>query len=181
VLGVPASPGAVGWLLIALGVLVIAVGVGRARGVLATADRSSAAAVVALLVAIGSAPYIVWRIVEDLRYTTALGTYDATFAGPVQAYLPGYLLDGATRLIPPGSTYATVVSPTVPWAPARTGFGPLAMNVLFPRRGVADPRVAAFVVSWGVAPRRVTSPKRIWVLRKASGAAPAILVAQVKH
>ena len=148
---------------------------------LTTADRSSAAAVVALIVAIGAAPYIVWRIVEDLRYTTALGTYDATFAGPVQAYLPGYLLDGAARLIPTGSTYATVVSPTVPWAPARTGFGPLAMNVLFPRRAVADPRVAAFVVSWGVAPRQVTTPERIWVLRKASGAAPAIFVARVKH
>ena len=180
-LGVPASPGAVGWLLIALGFLAIVVGLGRARRTLANADRSTAAGIVALIVATGSAPYIVWRIVEDLRYTTALSTYNAEFAGPVQAYLPGYLLDGATRLIPPASTYATVVSPKVPWPPARSGFGPLAMNVLFPRRAVADPRIADYVVTWGVAPGQVTTPRRTWVLRRASGMTPAVFVAQVKH
>jgi hypothetical protein len=180
VLGVPASQGAVGGLLIALGVLAIVFGLGRARRAITSADLSTAAGIVALIVAIGSAPYIVWRIVEDLRYTTRLSTYDATFAGPVQAYLPGYLLDGATRLIPPAATYATVVSPKVPWAPARTGFGPFAMNILFPRRAVADPRIADFVVTWGIAPGRVTTAQRIWVLPRSS-ATPTVFVAQVKH
>jgi len=181
VLGVPASPGAVGWLLIAFGVVAIGVALARARRALYRTDLSSAAAVISLIVAIGSAPYIVWRIAEDLRYTTKLGAYDATFAGPVQAYLPGYLLDGASRLIPASSTYATVVSSKVPWAPARTGFGPLAMDILFPRRAVAEPRTADFIVTWGIAPNRVTSTRRTWVLRKASGTVPAIYVARVDH
>lgn len=180
-LGVPASPGAVGWLLIALGGVVIVVGLGLARRALGRADLPAAASTLALIVAVGSAPYIVWRIVEDLRHTTQLGAYDAKFAGPVQAYLPGYLLDGAPRLIPPSATYATVVSPTVPWAPARVGFGPFAMQILFPRRAVSDPRAADFLVSWGVAPGRVTSTSRIWVLHRASPATPLVYVARVSR
>ena len=35
--------------------------------------------------------------------------YAARNAGPMQAYLPGYLADGAAKAIPPGATWATAV------------------------------------------------------------------------
>ena len=177
-LGVPASPGALGWALIAIGLVLAVAAVVRFRGALRRQVPSVAAALVALIIVAAATPYIVWRIVEDLRYTTTLHGYDRAAAGPVQAFLPGYLLDGASRLIPPTATYATVVSPNVPWAPARNGFGPLAMQSLFPRRSVAEIRDADYVVAWGVQPRTVVPVRQVWTLRKAFGQSPTIYVAR---
>ncbi len=180
-LGAPASPGAVGWALIAFGLVAAVAVLVRARGAIGRLSPSAAAAIVALIVVAGATPYVVWRIVEDLRYTTTLHGYDAESAGPVQAFLPGYLLDGATRLIPPAATYATVVSPRVPWAPARSAFGSLTMESLFPRRSVANARAADYLVAWGVRPGSVAPVRKVWTLRKAFGQSPAIYVARIEH
>jgi hypothetical protein len=181
VLGAPASPGAVGWALIAVGfVLGVAVLV-RYRGALRRHVPAGAAAIVALIAVAAAMPYVVWRIVEDLRYTTTLHGYDRAAAGPVQAYLPGYLVDGASRLIPPTATFATAVSPSVPWAPARGTFGTLAMESLFPRRSVANARDADYLVTWGVPPATVVHVERVWTLRKAFGQSPTVYVARIRH
>jgi hypothetical protein len=181
VLGVPASPGAAGWALIAIGIILAVAALVRFRGAIRRQVPSVAAALVTLVVVGAATPYVIWRIVEDLRYTTTLHGYDRAAAGPVQAYLPGYLLDGASRLIPPSATYATVVSPSVPWAPARNGFAPLAMQSLFPRRSVADIRDADYVVAWGVQPRAVVPVQQVWTLRKAFGQSPTIYVARIRR
>ena len=180
-LGAPASPGAVGWARIAIGLVVAVAALVRFRGALRRQAPSAAAALVTLIVIAAATPFVVWRVVEDLRYTTTLHGYDRAAAGPVQAFLPGYLLDGASRLIPPTATYTTVVSPSVPWAPARAGFGPLAMQSLFPRRSVADTRDADYLVAWGVQPRTVVPVQRVWTLRKAFGRSPTIYVARIRR
>jgi len=181
VLGAPGSPSAVGWALIAIGLVLAVAALVRFRGAIRRQAPSVAAALVVLVVIAAATPYVVWRVVEDLRYTTTLHGYDRAAAGPVQAYLPGYLLDGASRLIPPAATFATVVSPRVPWASARSGFGPLAMQSLFPRRSVANARDADYVVAWGVQPRTVVPVQRVWTLRKAFGQYPTIYVARTRR
>ena len=180
-LGAPGSPGAVGWALIALGLVLAVAAIVRFRGAIRSQVLSVGAALVALIVVGAATPYIVWRIVEDLRLTTTMHGYDRAAAGPVQAYLPGYLVDGASLLIPPTATYATVVSPSVPWAPARVGFAPLAMESLFPRRSVENARDADYVVAWGVRPATIAPVQRVWTLRKAFGQSPTIYVARIRH
>ena len=60
-------------------------------------------------IVIARSPYLAWRVVQDLRVTTAMTSYDRSVAGPVQAYLQPYLLDPVRGIIPAEATYATVV------------------------------------------------------------------------
>jgi hypothetical protein len=179
VLGVPASPGTVGWLLLAFGSVGAVVAVFALRRRVAVAPAATAAALVALVVAVAALPFVVWRFVEDLRVTTRLDGYGAEEAGPVQAYLPGYLVNGARRVIPVDATFATAVSQRIPWAPARAAFPSLTMQTLFPGVSVEDPGAADYVVSWGVRPAVVTPVIRTWIVRARAGAYPAVYVGQV--
>lgn len=178
-LGVPASPGATGWALIAAGLLLAGSIVWLARDHVRRSPIHVAAALAALALTAGIIPYLVWRIGEDLRYTSRLDSYTAANAGPIQAYLPGYLLDSVAHFVPPSATYATVVSPRVPWAPARVGFPALAKQALFPRRSVAAPASADYVVSWGVDPRRIAPVSKVWVARPAFASNPTVFVGKV--
>ena len=128
-----------------------------------------------------AAPYVAWRFGEDLRVTTRMHGYDDTAAGPVQAYLPGYLVDGAVRYIPQGATFATAVGSGIPWTAARAAFPSLALNTLFPRVSVADPRRADYVVTWGIQPGRVAPVSRVWVARPKVGAYDAVYVGKVER
>jgi len=180
-LGIPAAPGAAGWALLALGVIAFVVALVSLRRRIAAAPRPAGAAAVALALTVAAVPYVAWRFVEDLRVTTKLDTYGATAAGPVQAYLPGYLVDGAQRHIPLGATFATAVSPLLPWQPARAAFPSLAMQTLFPRVSVDDARSADYVVTWGIAPARVAPVARVWVVRARAGEYPAVYVGRVRR
>src|SRR5436190_3785953 len=131
-LGVPGSPGAVGWALLLAGLLAAAASGYRFRARLPR-EPIAAAAAVSLLVTAGAAPFLAWRIVDDLRYTTKLTPYDRSVAGPVQAYLQPYLLDRVPLLIPAGDTYATAVGDSVRYYAARKAFPALALQTLFPR------------------------------------------------
>jgi hypothetical protein len=180
-LGIPAAPGAAGWALLALGVVVFVGVLGLLRRRIAAAPRPEGAAAVALALTVAAVPYVVWRFVEDLRVTTKLDTYGATAAGPIQAYLPGYLVDGAQRRIPLAATFATAVSPRIPWQPARAAFPSLAMQTLFPRVSVDDLRSADYVVTWGIPPARVAPVARVWVVRARAGEYPAVYVGKVRR
>jgi hypothetical protein len=180
-LGIPAAPGAAGWALLALGAVAFVVALVFLRQRIAHAPRPAGAATVALALTVAAAPYVAWRFVEDLRVTTKLDTYGATAAGPIQAYLPGYLVDGAQRRIPPGATFATAVSAAVPWQPARAAFPSLALQTLFPRASVADARSADYVVTWGIAPALVAPVSNTWVVRPRAGEYPAVYVGRVRR
>jgi hypothetical protein len=180
-LGVPASPDAVGYALLALGI--------AASGAVAAVlwrgerdrDRVRTLLAAGLLATVGAAPFLAWRIVEDVRYTRRLdaSTYDG--AGPVQAFLQPYLLDRVPALIPRGATYAAVTGGAVPYPTAREAFPSLAHETLFPRISVSDPRRADYVVAWGVDPQSVAPVRRVVVARRAAGAYPALRVAEVRR
>ncbi len=178
-LGVPSSPGAAGLAALVLGVLAVGVVALRLRSRWPTDLIERLAAAVAVVV-VAAAPYLVWRVVSDLRTTTAMTPYDRGVAGPVQAYLQPYLLDPVKRLLGPTDTYATVVGAGVPYAPARQAFPSLALQVLFPRVSTA-PRRARWIVAWGADPRSVAKVGKVIVARPAVGAYPALLVARVRR
>lgn len=178
-LGVPSSPGVVGYLLLLLGALAAIVAIFALRRWLRATESMQTSAAIALIVCVAALPYVAWRFVEDLRVTTKLHGYDAAAAGPVQAYLPGYLVEGASRLIPRDATFATVVGPSIPWHAARLAFPALAMETLFPRVSVADPRHADYLVTWGMRPSAVAPVTQTWVARPRVGAYAAIYVGKV--
>jgi hypothetical protein len=178
-LGVPGSPGAVGWALLLGGVLAaVAAGYRLRRRLLD--EPIAAAAALSLLLTAGAAPFLAWRIVDDLRYTTQLTAYDRSVAGPVQAYLQPYLLDRVPSLIPVGDTYATAVGPSVPYYAARKAFAALALQTLFPRISTRPDR-AEWIVSWGVSPSAVMPVSRVVVARPASKLYPALYVGKVRR
>lgn len=180
-LGVPSSPGFLGWALLLSGVGVGALLCALLRRHIRAAPLPAAAASVCLAFTAAALPYVAWRFAEDLRVTTKLAGYDAAAAGPIQAYLPGYLVDGAPRLIPRTATYATAVGPSIPWAAARAAFPSLALQTLFPRRSVAEPRKANYVLTWGIQPARVAPVDRVWVIRPRLGDYAAIRIGRVRR
>ena len=179
-LGLPSSPGALGYALLLLGlagaaVLVVVLLRGRARTPMLVACGVCAVAT------LGPAPFFVWRLVEDMRYTTSLNSSDYDGAGPIQAFLQPYLLDTVPALIPRGDTYMTAVGDGVPYDAARKAFPSLALQTLFPRISVSSARDADWIVAWGIDPRSVAPVGRVVVARPRSGAYPALLVAQVRR
>ncbi|MGH3002127.1 MAG: hypothetical protein ACRDM1_05595 [Gaiellaceae bacterium] len=178
-LGVPSQPGAAGYAVLLLGfAAVIALAFVWRRRRPRDAVGGIAACACAIVVAV--APYVIWRIVEDLRVTTAMSAYDRSVSGPVQAYLQPYLLDPVRGIIPPHATYATAVGTGVPYDTARRAFPSLALETLFPRIS-KPPREAQWIVAWGTAPGSVAPVGRVIVARRASGAYPALLVARVRR
>lgn len=180
-LGVPSSPGALGSALLALGVLIVVIAAWRLRRRWSALDRTAAAAELCLLVTVAAAPYVCWRFAEDLRVTTRLDPYERAAAGPIQAYLPGYLVDGAVPHVPAGATIAAVASPRVPWSAARAAFPSLVFETLFPRRTVARPADADYVITWGVRPGAVAPVSRVWVARPRVGDYLAVYVGRVRR
>lgn len=180
-LGVPSTTGALGWALLGLGGLAFLVGAWRLRLKRPPRDATTVAAHVCLLVTLAAAPYVCWRFVEDLRVTTRLDPYERAAAGPIQAYLPGYLVDGAVAHVPLEATVAAVASPRVPWAPARKAFPALVLETLFPRRTVAHPRNADYIITWGVKPQAVAPVSRVWTARPRVGDYPAVYVGKVRR
>ena len=134
-----------------------------------------------LILTIAAVPYVLWRFADDLRVTTKLHGYDAQAAGPVQAFLPGYLVDGAQRFIPRDATFATAVGSGIPWSSARAAFPSLARETLFPRRSVADPASADYIVSWGIRPGRIAPVSRSWVARARAVEYAAVYVGRVRR
>lgn len=179
-LGTPDSPGLVGGALLVVGLVAAAVCgaiVWRRRG----GSRVDAVLLVCFALTLGAAPFLAWRVVEDLRLTTGLDDYTRSGAGPIQAYLQPYLLDRAARIVPPGATYATVTGDAVPYAAARKAFPALAFQALFPRVSIREPRRAEWIVAWGTDPRRLAPVTRVIVARPASGPYPAVRVAEVRR
>lgn len=139
------------------------------------------AATLTLLCTAATIPVAVERIVTDLRVTTRMGAYNASVAGPVQAYLQPYLLDRVEQLLPKGASYVAIAGPGVTEPTARLAFPGLALDTLFPRLSVADPRTADWIVAWGANPRAFAPVSKVIVARRAEGSIPAVLVAKVLH
>jgi hypothetical protein len=118
---------------------------------------------IAVIASLVSSPLLAWRVVKDLQYTTNLDPYERASAGPIQAYLPGYLVDRARTVVPPDGTWATRTG-TVSNSIAQAAFSPLALVTLFPRVS-ADPAEAGWILTLGEQPRAVAPVSRTLLLR----------------
>jgi hypothetical protein len=179
VLGVPAASALTLAALFLVGlVLAVSLCVVLRRSWPATLEeRAVAVAVLALVV---SAPYIAWRVVEDVRYTTKLDAYQRQSAGPIQAFLPGYLVQRAAAIVPPSGTYSTLVGPSAANAIARKAFPSLVMVSLFPRRS-APPSEAGWIIVWGVPRDRAARLGRVYVVQPALGPLPPVYAVRVRR
>ena len=155
--GVPAAAAATTAALFLAGILAVAVGLFLARGRLhrlGVAERIVVAATAASLVAV---PWIGWRFVEDLRTTTTLDPYERANMGPIQAYLPGYLVQN----VHVRGTWTTDIGPQ-PNEIARQAFPSLVLVKLFPQLSAAPDR-ADWALRFGydaAHPYRVTVRRR---------------------
>jgi hypothetical protein len=172
------SPSLLVLVVLAVGGLVLLALVWAALGRPRPRRNVDLAFALACAVATAAVPYLVWRVVDDVRYTTALDPYERSAAGPIQAFLPGYLLDGADRLLPPDATYATSVGAGISSATARKAFPALATSSLFPRRS-APPDEAQWLVAWGVDRAKLRRLGAVSVVRAAEGSLPAVLVVRI--
>jgi hypothetical protein len=179
-IGVPAASAATTALLFLVGIAAVVVGVfllrRRAAG-LTTEGRVVAAVLALSLVAV---PWLAWRFAEDVSTTTGYDSYQRASAGPIQAYLPGYLVDGARSRIPAGATWSAAVGPGAGNAVARKAFPALVLTTLFPRVS-APAQTASWLVAWGVDPRRVARVSRVEVAHPRQGTLPPVLVAKARR
>jgi hypothetical protein len=138
-------------------------------------------AAAALATAVGLAPFTAWRVAQDIRYTSGISRPVAERIGAYENYLDGSAFDDIAAAIPPGETYYATASDRIEPERAREAFPYWASTALLPRRAVARPDEARWLVTWGVHPgrlgvavadvRRVRGPKHgfppTWVARVA--------------
>jgi hypothetical protein len=121
---------------------------GRATGLIAAA---------ALAGGVAAAPVTAWRIVEAVRYSTSLPAPVARDWPDYHNYLEPKVYQELRRVIAAGETYAVAVAPDIEPLAARAAFTGWPLATLLPRRAVADPREADWLVTWGVDPRTLSS------------------------
>lgn len=178
--GLPQHPGAVGLAVLALGLVVGALYGLRARRRVSGAfvGQPSVAWVVVLLVAvgIGTAPFIAWRIVEDIRYTSSIDAWLVPRYGVSVYEVHPEIFDNAAARIPAGDTYYVISDPGLDRT-SRAAFRQWALGYLLPRVAVADPGDAQWILTLGVRPASIGGPiERTWVLKgSVNGLPPAYL------
>jgi hypothetical protein len=175
-IGVPAASAATTLLLFVVGALVVGAGlfVLRRRLTALPAEARLVAAAVAL--SLVAAPWVAWRFVEDVRTTTRYDAYERSNAGPIQAYLPGYLVDGA-RSIPARATWAAIVGPSGANPVAQKAFPALVLTTLFPRVS-APPARAEWIVGFGADPRSAGARGPVRVVHAPQAGLPSVLLAR---
>lgn len=157
-LNLPAEPGTVGVVLLALGALVallvfapllerVGAEVGGRRG-----ERAPSWLVAgALAVTVAGAPFGLWRVVEDIRKTAPITPEHARYVGAETKRIDGELVESVAALIPRNATYGVVVSEGA-YAAIREGLPYWLGYALLPRRQARDARGAEWIVAWGGTP-----------------------------
>ena len=106
---------------------------------------------VAFVSAIGTAPFLSWRIVQDLRYTISISQDVAERIGAYEGNLSGGIFDVVLETIPAHETYYVAAG----GGPGSGDFAAWAHTVLLPRIAVDDPAKADWILTLGVDPRSV--------------------------
>lgn len=144
----------------------------------AVAGSKAIAAVTLVLIAttLGAAPFVGWRIVEDIRYTSGLDPWLAPRYGISVYGVHPEIFDNAVRRIPVGDTYYMVTATPINDV-AQRAFEEWALGYLLPRMAVTDPANAGWIVTFGVDPRSVGPPiAKTWLLKgPVNGLPPAYL------
>ena len=103
---------------------------------------------------LGSVPFLAWRVVEDIRYTSGLDPWLVPRYGVSVYRVHPEIFDNAARHIPPGDTYYLAASPKLDGR-TQDAFHQWALGYLLPRVAVADPDAAQWILTLGVDPAKV--------------------------
>jgi hypothetical protein len=121
-------------------------------------------------------PYIAWRIVEDVRYTSALNSWIADRYGVSVAQVHPAIFDAAAAHMPLHARYYLATAPTVD-STRRQAFEQWAAGWLLPRVATSTPAQADWILTLGIKPStvgpRLQHSWRIWPA--VNGAPPAYL------
>jgi hypothetical protein len=165
-IALPSEPGVAGLAVLAGG-LVLGAALGwrawrRLRLLLLEQGRPGrlAAVLLALTFAVSAstAPYYAWRIVQDLRYTTRLSRDVAERIGAFESFLDARAFDVLRERIPADDSFYVRAKENLELAPATFAFRAWALASLLPRRAVADPWRANWLVTLGIDPRTLGVP-----------------------
>jgi hypothetical protein len=171
--GVPQNPNAVGLAAIVLGLVLGAVFLLRARR-----TQSLVSLTVATL-ALAAFPYVAWRVVEDIRYTSNLDSWLANRYGVSVFRVHPAIFDNAETHMTRDARYYLVSSPKLD-ATRRAAFAQWAAGWMLPRVAVASPGRADFVLALGVDPRSVGVPiSHVWRVMPALQGTPAAYLGEV--
>lgn len=181
--GLPQSPGAVGFAILLIGLACGAIFAWLIRRRVAEAvDGVRGVAAIALLLtatSLGAAPFVVWRIVEDIRYTSGIDPWLAPRYGVSVSGVHPEIFDNAVKHIPPGDTYFLATKPGIPYG-ARAGFRQWALGYLLPRVAVGQPERARWILTLGVNPSSVGPPVvKVWQLKESVNGLPPAYLGQV--
>ena len=103
----------------------------------------------ALATALAGAPYLCWRIVQDVRYTRGISEFVAERIGAYEYDLEGSAFDRLAARLPEQTTYFVDPGHTT----GSGNFAEWARTALLPRIPVGTPQAAQWVVTLGVDPR----------------------------
>ena len=183
--GLPQSPGAVGFAILLAGLIGGALFAWLIRGrVLAAVEGvRGVAAIVLVLTAttLGASPFIVWRVVKDISYTSGVDPWLKPRYGVSVSGVHPEIFDNAAARIPPHGTYYLAVAPSVDYG-ARASFRQWALGYLLPRIAVSQPDRAEWIVTLGVDPARVgPHVTKVWRLKESVNGLPPAYLGKVQR
>ena len=160
--GLPQGLGAAAAVLLALGLLLAVAYVlwARPRVEAALASAGPAARPIALTITLalglglGAAPFLTWRVVEDVRYTSSLDPWIVERYGVSVFEVHPAAHERAAELIAEDETFAMRSDPSLERT-MRAAFEQWALTRLLPRRAVADPDDAGWLLTLGVRPETI--------------------------
>lgn len=125
---------------------------------------------------VGTAPFLGWRIVEDIRYTREIDPWLAPRYGVSVFRVHPEIFDNAALRIPPGDTYYLASAGNLDRV-TKAAFREWALGYLLPRVAVADPARAQWILTLGVAPASVgPTVSETWMVKESvNGLPPAFL------
>jgi hypothetical protein len=171
--GLPQNPSALGAAAILLGLVLGAVYLRRAL------RRQSLVTVVVASLAIAAFPYVAWRVVEDIRYTSGLDPWLANRYGVSVFHVHPAIFDNAERHMRANARFYLASSPKIELT-RREAFRQWAVSWMLPHVAVTTPSRAQYVLTLGMSPRAVGVPiARVWRVMPALLGTPAAYLGEV--
>ena len=155
-IALPSSPGTYGTALIVAGLVLCSalgwVAWGRLRRLMGARGATTAGVAgvlaAALASSVGLAPYLAWRVVQDLRYTSKIERQIVERIAAYENNLDGRSFDVVAGLMPRDAVFYVATSD-----PERGNFSLWALSALLPRVAVSDPKQADWLLTQGIDPR----------------------------
>jgi hypothetical protein len=177
--GLPQSPGLLGLAMTAIGLLAALAYFLWIRRRFPTRSTLAIAAIAAI--ALAPAPYVTWRIVEDVRYTSDLDPWLSSRYGVSVFHVHPAIFDAAASHMPPSARYYLAVAPGVD-STTSGAFEQWAAGWLLPRVAVSSPKQARWILTLGVDPATVDpAVSRTWRLWPPLGDTPAAYLGEVPN